>query len=74
MAWCNFQNNNVTAAIDFILKAEKREKDNADSYYIKARCFLAIGKLQEALENFNLAIEKSASEPIYLISYAILLY
>lgn len=61
-------------ALDFINKASQREKDTADSYYIKARCYLAVNNFQEAQENFLISIEKAPSEPNYLISYAILLY
>ena len=61
-------------ALDFISKADKREKDNANSLYIKARCLLALNNFPEAAECFINAIEKAASEPSFLISYAILLY
>jgi tetratricopeptide (TPR) repeat protein len=74
LAWCNLQNQNIQATLDWISKAEKKEKDNADSFYIKARCYHSFNKLSEALENYNFAIEKSPSEQIYLISQAILLY
>lgn len=74
LAWCNFLSNNIPVALDFINKASQREKDTADSYYIKARCYLAVNNFQEAQENFLISIEKAPSEPNYLISYAILLY
>lgn len=74
LAWCNFLGNNISAAIEFIDKADKREKDNPDSLYIKARCLLAVNDFAAAQENFASAIEKAPSEANYLISYAILLY
>lgn len=74
LAWCNFQGKNIQVALEFINKADKREKDNPDSLYIRARCYLAVNNYNEAQENFNLAIEKSPTEATYLISYAILLF
>ena len=64
----------MQVALDFVQKAEKREKENTDSLYIKGRCYLACNNYTEAHENFSLAIDKTSSEPTYLISFAILLY
>jgi tetratricopeptide (TPR) repeat protein len=74
LAWCSFQNNNIPTALDHISKAEKREEDNPDTYYIKGRCYLAINNISEASDNFSKAIEKTQNESTYLISYAVVLY
>ena len=74
LAWCSFQNSNIPIALDHLQKAEKREKDNADTFYIKGRCYLAINSISEAHENFSKAIEKTPSDATYLISFAAVLY
>lgn len=74
LAWCNFQNKQINIALDYIAKADKREKDNADSQYIKARCYMFIQNLTQAKENLLQAIEKAPSESAYLVTYAILLF
>jgi hypothetical protein len=39
-------------AIEHVKKAEKKNKGQADSYYILGRCFMCLENTKDALENF----------------------
>jgi tetratricopeptide (TPR) repeat protein len=52
IAWSYFLQGNINSALDYVRRAEKKNKGQSDSSYIFGRCFMALDNNKEALENF----------------------
>jgi lipopolysaccharide biosynthesis regulator YciM len=52
LAQSYFLQGNINTAIEFVKKAEKKNKGHADTHYILGRCFMGLENTKDALENF----------------------
>jgi len=44
---------NISQAIEYVKKAEKKNKGQSDSFYVLGRCYMALENTAEAKENFQ---------------------
>lgn len=57
ISWIYYINKDYSSSLNYIDLALKLE-DNPDYYYLKGEVLLALNRLEEALQNFNLAYQK----------------
>jgi general transcriptional corepressor CYC8 len=74
LAWSYYLQGNINQAIEFVRKAEKKNKAQSDSSYILGRCYMGLENNKDALENFQQAAYKNPGEAVYWATLAIFYY
>ncbi len=60
--------------MEYVKRAEKKNKSQSDSLYILGRCYMALENNKEALDNFEQAAYKNPGEAVYWATLAIFYY
>ena len=74
LAWCSFRHGNINNAMKYVGKADKIDKDNVYSLYIKGRCLNCLDNQTDAFDCLSQAVQKQPNEAVFWTSLAVLLF